>query len=263
MEIFVAKFQLFSLLFARLISLFSTMPAFGGQGISVFHRVGLGFLISAIVTPVVKFPPELTGLMQTDYFVILGQQIFIGVFIGLSMQFIIAAFQMAGEFFSVQMGFGVSEVFDPLAQVSLPLMGTFKNILGLYVFFASNSHLFLIKAIAYSFERQPYFPSGLITGPKMLGGIFAFLLQLGSGMFIIALKIALPVMGTLLLVSFTLGVLSKAAPQMNILMLGFPLKIMIAYIVLTITAPIIVQSMYAQFDSYFDHLDFFIKKLSG
>ncbi|MDH4199821.1 MAG: flagellar biosynthetic protein FliR [Spirochaetia bacterium] len=263
MEIFVAKFQLFSLLFARIIALTSTMPALGGDGSSFFFRVALGFMTSLIVTPVVTFPPELNRLLEDSYFVVVFEQVFIGMFIGLSMQFIMAAFQMAGEFFSVQMGFGVSEVFDPLAQVSLPLMGTFKNILGLYVFFVSNAHLYAIQAVVYSFQRQPCFPEGFFIGKIVENGIYSFLIELGSGMFVIALQIALPVMGTLLLVSLTLGVLSKVAPQMNILMLGFPLKILVAYLVLTITTPIIVQTMFAQFDAYFSHLDVLLKKMSG
>jgi flagellar biosynthetic protein FliR len=236
------------------------MPAFGGEGIPFFYRIGIGFFISIIATPVTPFPSDINQVLNESYFEIILEQVLIGVFIGLSLQFIMAAFQMAGEFFSVQMGFGVSEVFDPLAQVSLPLMGTFKNILGLYVFFVSNSHLYTFQAIVYSFEKNPYFPKGFFLKAAGQEGIYEFLLQLGSGMFIIALKIALPVMGTLLLVSLTLGVLSKAAPQMNILMLGFPLKIFIAYLVLTITAPVIVQTMYTEFDVYFDHLNLILKK---
>lgn len=95
-----------------------------------------------------------------------------------------------------------------------------------------------------------------------MDSMFTYLLQLSSGMFIIALKIALPVMGTLLLVSLTLGILSKAAPQMNILMLGFPIKILIAFVVLTITMPIIVQTMFSQFDTFFDHMDVILKRWS-
>jgi len=262
MDIFLFKFNLFTLLFARIIALTSTMPAFGGEGISVFYRIALAFMISLIATPVIQFPDEMATLLNDSFMLLLVQQIFIGMFLGLSLQFIMAGFQMAGEFFSVQIGFGVSDVYDPLAQVSLPLMGTFKNILALYVFFVSNSHLLALKAMVYSFERQPYFPEGFFTRASSLDGIYNFLVQLSSGMFIIALKLALPVMGTLLLVSLTLGILSKAAPQMNILMLGFPLKIIVAFLVLTITAPLIVESMFVQFDTFFDHMDVILKRWS-
>ncbi|MDH4263069.1 MAG: flagellar biosynthetic protein FliR [Spirochaetia bacterium] len=262
MDIFLFKFNLFTLLFARIIALTSTMPAFGGDGISVFYRIALAFLISLISTPVIHFPPQMDELLKNSYFMLIFQQVFIGMFIGLSLQFIMAGFQMAGEFFSVQIGFGVSDVYDPLAQVSLPLMGTLKNILALYVFFVSNSHLLAFKAIVYSFERQPYFAEGFFYNKISIDSMFNYLTQLSSGMFLIALKISVPVMGTLLLVSLTLGILSKAAPQMNILMLGFPIKIIVAFIVLTVTMPLIVETMFVQFDIFFDHMDVILHRWS-
>jgi len=260
MELFYAKFQLFSLLFARMLSLLSIMPGFGGMGVSYFHRVALSFLISVTVTPVIGFDPEFDRLLQTTYFTILIEQVFIGLMIGVAVHFVFAAFQMAGEFFSVQMGFGISEVFDPLAQVSMPLMGTLKNMMGLYVFFISSAHLHIIRAVAYSFEILPSLSNGFLTSSIIHNGFIKFLALLGSGMFVIALKIAMPVMGTLFLVSVTLGILSKAAPQMNMLMLGFPLKIMIAFMVLTWTAPVIVETMIAQFDNMLGLLELIIDR---
>jgi len=132
--------------------------------------------------------------------------------------------------------------------------------IALYVFFVSGSHMHLIKGVVYSFHRIPYFTENFLTAGSAHNAIMKFLVLLSSGMFIVALKIALPVMGTLILVSLTLGMLYKAAPQMNILMIGFPLKILIAFIVLALISPVIVEMMFAQFDIFFNHLDFMIGK---
>ena len=259
MDFFADQFQIFSLLFGRMLALLSVMPAFGGAGISFFHRVGISFLISTAATPVIDFPPEFHQMVENSFLILVLQQVFIGLLIGIWLQFIFAAFQMAGEFFSVQIGFGISEVFDPLAQVSLPLVGTFKNVIALYVFFISSSHLLTFEALVYSFETQPYIASGFLDNLSVQGALFKFITLLGSAMFLIGLKIAIPIMGTLLLVSTTLGLLSKAAPQMNILMLGFPLKIMVAFLVLTWLSPVIVEMMAAQFNTFFEHLDTVLK----
>ena len=255
MEIFAGKFQEFTTLFARMLAMLSVAPVFGGQSFSYFYRVGVSFLVSLLVVPVVQLPPEFQELVASRFFILILEQVFIGLLIGLSLQFLFAAFQMAGEFFSVQMGLGISEVFDPMAQVSLPLMGIFKNLIATFVFFVSGAHLWLIRSVVFSYEKIPFFPNEILQDMVWHKGIVNFMIFVSSGMFIIALKIALPVMGTLLLVSITMGVLSKAAPQMNILMLGFPLKILIAFVVLTLVSPMVVTLMNEQFDVFFKHLD--------
>jgi len=263
MELFFSKFQLFALLFGRMLAMISVMPGFGGEAVSFFYRVGLSFFFSVAVTPVVQFPDNIDLLIRNNFIMLLIEQVTIGLLIGISMQFLLAAFQIAGEFFSVQMGFGISEVFDPMAMVSLPLMGTIKNLIALYVFFVSNAHLFTFKALIYSFTSQPVLLHNFLMNAPAKESLTKFMVLLTSSIFLIGLKIALPIMGTLFLVSITLGLVSKAAPQMNILMLGFPIKIMIAFVILTWTAPIIVETISAQYDLFFKHLDTLLKNWAG
>ncbi len=260
MEIFALKFQVFSVFFARLLAMFSTAPAYSSESFGFFMRVALSFLIATMVTPVIPMPPDFYANMETRYFSILIEQAIVGIFIGFAVTLVFTAFQMAGEFFSVQMGFGISEVFDPMSQISLPLLGTIKNLMAMYVFFISGSHLHLISAVTYSFEKIPMLPGTFFLSGNIHQGLFDFLALLSGLMFLIALQIAMPVMGTLILVSVALGILSKAAPQMNILMLGFPAKILIGFIVLGMTSPLIIHLMYSQLDGVFQYLDTVIDK---
>ena len=136
---------------------------------------------------------------------------------------------------------------DPLSQISVPLIGQLKNMVALLIFLVVSGHHFLIKAIYRSYELAPLIA---ISG----GGasdLMKFLVHSMTGMFIIALKIALPVMGTIFLVSVSLGVLAKAAPQMNILMLGFPLKIIVAFGVLIVITPMIIRIMHVSLERTF------------
>jgi flagellar biosynthetic protein FliR len=175
----------------------------------------------------------------------------VGLFVGFLVSVIVSAFQLAGEYFSVQIGFGINEVLDPLAQVSIPLIGQLKNLIGLLIFLVIGGHHFLIKAIYRSYELVPV----VSLGPGASAGMLKFLTHIFSGMFVVALKIALPVMGTVFLISVTMGVLSKAAPQMNIMMLGFPLKIMVAFGVIMLTSPLIVRVMYVSLDRTFKFVE--------
>lgn len=262
MEVLTQQFQVLSIFMARFLAMLSLAPIYGSQTVSYFHRIGLAFVFSMLMVPVTALPAEFYAAAESRYFTLLLEQAFIGFIIGMIINFIFVAYQMAGEFFSIQMGFGITEVFDPMSQVSLPLMGTLKDAIALLIFFVSSAYILLIEGLAFSLEKIPFLS---ISGEAFLSqgvthqGVIDFIIFFSSAMFIIALKIALPVIGTLLLASITLGILSKTAPQMNMLMLGFPIKIIVAFIVLFAIAPFIVESMQEEFIHFFDHLDRLLK----
>jgi len=259
MEIINEQFQLFTLVFARFLALFSVAPGYSGDSLPFFSRFALSFISAAIITPVADLPPGLTADLKQAYFLIVLEQAAIGIFIGIAMQFLFAAYQLAGEFFSVQMGFGISEVLDPISQVSLPVIGTLKNLIALFVFFVSGAHTYLVQALAYSVERVPHLGFKFLTAGVVENHLFKYFALLSGGMFISALKISLPIIGCLLLVSVTLGILAKAAPQMNMLVLGFSTKIVVGFGILVVLAPLLVQTMFSEMDRSLNQLDALIK----
>lgn len=259
MEFLTGQFQLFTLVFARFLAMFSVAPGYSGDSLPFFSRFALAFISAALITPVAETPESLNADLQSAYFLIVLEQAAIGIFIGIVMQFLFAAYQLAGEFFSVQMGFGISEVLDPLSQVSLPVIGTLKNLIALFVFFVSGAHTYLVQALAFSVERVPHLGFSFLKQGVAQNHLFKYFALLSGGMFISALKIALPIMGCLLLVSVTLGIMSKAAPQMNMLVIGFSAKIVIGFMVLVMLAPLLVQTMFAEMDRSLSLLDALLK----
>lgn len=259
MEILGPQFQIFTLVFARFLALFSVAPGYSGDSLPFFSRFALAFISAAIITPVADMPESLVRDLERAYILIVLEQAVIGIFIGIAMQFLFAAYQLAGEFFSVQMGFGISEVLDPMSQVSMPVIGTLKNLVALFVFFVSGAHTQLVQALAFSVERVPHLGFSFLKQGVLQNQLFKYFALLSGGMFIAALKIALPVIGCLLLVSVTLGIMSKAAPQMNMLVLGFSVKIVVGFVVLAVLAPLIVQTMFAEMDRSVSMLDAMIK----
>ena len=225
-------------------------PFFSSQMIPQRIKVMLAFWISLVIYPTVASLniniPNNMGL----YGLLVVNEVAIGIYIGFLVAMIFTAFQLSGQYFAVQMGFGFTEVLDPLAQVSVPLIGQLKNFMGLLVFLVINGHHLLIQAVYRSYELAPLI--GLDKGST--GGLLKFLLISFTDMFVIALKIALPIIGVIFLISVSMGVLAKAAPQMNIMMLGFPFKIIMAFALLILMTPLIIRIMNVSLDRTFQFI---------
>jgi flagellar biosynthetic protein FliR len=221
---------------------------FFSSGVIPFRIKGLmAFLVTLVIFPVVASKGYTLPGNMGEYALVVVREIAIGIFIGFLVTVIFSAFQLSGQYFAVQIGFGINEVIDPLAQISIPLIGQFKNLIGLLVFLAINGHHFMIKAIYRSYELAPV----LRLGSASSEGLLKFLIHSFSGMFVIALKIALPVVATVFLITVSLGILAKAAPQMNILMLGFPFKIAVSFGVLILITPLVVRIMHVSLERTF------------
>ena len=239
MKYFVYHFQVFLLIMFRMNAMIVIAPFFSSAIIPFRLKALLSFLIALVIFPVVASKGyDISGNTGVYYLMVL-KEVAIGLYIGFLVSIIFSAFQLSGQYFAVQIGFGISEVLDPLGQVSVPLIGQMKNLIGLLVFLAMNGHHFLIEAIYRSYELVP----AMGIGRPVSGKLFEYLMYSFSGMFVVAMKIALPVMGTVFLISVSMGVLAKAAPQMNIMMMGFPFKIIVAFGVMLLITPLIVRIM--------------------
>jgi len=247
MEYFVNHFQVFLLVMVRLNAMIIVAPFFSSGVIPVRLKALLSFLMALVIFPAIASKGfNVSGNMGVYYLMII-REVATGIYLGFLVSIIFSAFQLAGQFFAVQIGFGMSEVLDPLAQVSIPLVGQLKNLIGLLVFLAMNGHHFLIEAIYRSYELAPV----LSLDVSSTGKLFQYLMHSFSGMFIVALKIALPVIGIIFLISVSMGVLAKAAPQMNIMMLGFPLKIIVAFGIMLLISPLIIRIMHVSLERTF------------
>ena len=210
-----------------------TAPFFSSGTISTRVKLAFIFLITIVIFPLIySFIPEVP-LNMIEYGLIAILEGLIGVIIGFCLTISFSAYQLAGQFFTIQMGFGASEVFDPMSQISIPLMGQYLYLVAILVFISLHGPVFIIREIYSSFElvNASTFIREAIIEPTY--GIFA----LFKRMFFIALRMSLPIVGTLLLVSITMGLLAKAAPQMNLLMIGFPISITVGFIILILLLP--------------------------
>ena len=170
-------------------------------------------------------------------YLLIGEAI-IGIIIGFFMTIIFATFSTAGQFFSLQMGFGASETFDPLAQIENPLIGQFFNIISMLIFLVIGGFHELFLG-GFWRSVQSLNTAALIEGREPV----IFLMASGlSRLFLDAIIISMPILGTLFLVSLTTGLISKAAPQINILSEGFPISIMTAFVLMFAALPFMIEA---------------------
>ena len=247
----INNIQLYFLIFARVIAFFMIAPVLYSTGIPAMARGGLAFFTSVAVFPLVSslgyIIPE-NGLL---YAFLLITEALTGVLMGLFLQIIFAIFQLAGQMFSVQMGFGASAAYDPLAQVEIPLVGQLFNLMGIFVFIVSGSvqKLFL-TGVYRSFLAMK--GDALLTNPQFLSdSLISSLAQL----FEQSILIAVPMMGTLLMISVTMGLLAKAAPQMNLMMVGFPIQISVGFLLIMMASPFIIEKMVLIIENGFSQVD--------
>ncbi len=235
--------QIFFLIFVRVFALIQTAPLLSSESIPQIAKIGLSFFSAFAVFPWVVAGYTVPDL-GLEYAMLAVGEAMIGVIYGFILSTVFAAFQTSGQFFSLQMGFGASQVFDPLAQIEIPLMGQFLNIIAMFVFVGTMGfQKIFLSGVIQSFETVK-----AVEIAAQREDLIAMILVTFSRMFENALVLSFPILGTLFLVSVTMGLLAKAAPQMNLLMLGFPLSIGVAFLMIFLTMPYLV----AAFDRLLD-----------
>jgi flagellar biosynthesis protein FliR len=259
MEQIVVHIQLFMLIFARVIAMIEVMPLLSSDAIPQIAKGGFALFISIVVFPIVLKSGYAVPADFVHYVLVLAGEALIGIIIGFFLVVVYSCFQFAGELFSFQMGISASEVFDPLAQVEIPIMGQFLNLIAMLVFLAVGGfQKFMLKGVLGSFEALKAI--NIVTGKEHIFNMF--MASLGK-LFEESLMIAFPILGTLLIISVMMGLLSKAAPQMNLLMMGFPVTIGIAFIFLFVTTPFLMEAFGRIIDASFEGLARLILQMKG
>ncbi|MCL2608609.1 MAG: flagellar biosynthetic protein FliR [Treponema sp.] len=233
---------------------FAVMPASGLGTAGEFFLEGTGLAVGADAPELPPAPGGLHLLSELRYrpfglgfvMLLLGEAM-IGVIMGFFLTLIFTAFSTAGQFFSIQMGFAASEAFDPLAQVENPVIGQFLHLVAMLVFVIVGGFRELFLG-GFWRSVQSLNVLALARGQEHIAMMMATGL---SRLFLDALVISLPILGTLFLISLTTGLISKAAPQINILSEGFPIAIMVGYLIIFASLPFMVEAFAGVVDSAF------------
>lgn len=227
--------------------MFTMTPIFGAQNVPIYIKAGLALLMSYILFPLLAQPE--TGVPMNNfiaYAFLVICEFLVGLIFGFAASLIFASVQMTGHLLDTQIGFGMVNVIDPQFGQQVPLIGNFKYILALLIFLTTNGHHVLLSAFLSSFKMIPI--THVVYHANALASIIT---DMVINTFVIALKISLPVLVSLLLTDIALGILSRTMPQMNIFVVGIPGKIIVGLFVLSMALPFYVAFLEVVFNGMF------------
>ncbi|WP_035061820.1 flagellar biosynthetic protein FliR [Andreprevotia chitinilytica] len=201
--------------FLRIFGLLLTDPFYSSRSIPTRIRVGLAILLAVVLAPLVTVPA--VPVVSPAGILIAVNQLLIGVMIGFAMRLMFSAVELAGHLSGLQMGLGFAMFFDPQHAAQVPVVAQFLSLVTLLLFLAFNGHLVMIRVLADSFIQLPIDPHPLGAGGLKL------MADQGAMVFRMGMLLSLPVVGALLVANLAIGIMTRAAPQLNVFAVGFPL----------------------------------------
>ena len=221
--------------FVRISAMMMAAPIFGAQLMPVRIRILLAFAVSLVAVPMLPPVPAIDPMSFNGLLIVL-QQVLIGLGMGFMIQLVFQALVIAGESIANGMGLGFARMVDPANGVQVPVVSQFLIVMATLLFVTLNGHLMLIELVVESFRILPVGDTGLSAQGAW------HIASWGSLMFAGALLIAIPAVTALLVVNTSMGVVTRAAPQLNIVAVGFPLMILLGFVFLAATTPSILAN---------------------
>jgi flagellar biosynthetic protein FliR len=214
----------------RILGIFTSAPVFGHASLPVQTRVGLAVFIALLVAPGLPPAPEQDVLSWYGLLIVV-QQFLIGVAIGFVMTLIFNGIEMAGELMGMSMGLGFATFYDPQTKGRSSVISQFLSLLALLLFMAADFHLLLLESLVHSFRSLPIEVNALHSGS------FKLLAFWGAHIFSIGVQLSLPLVTALLIANLALGILTRAAPQLNLFGIGFPITMTVGFVMLGLCLP--------------------------
>lgn len=209
--------------FMRIGALLLVMPAIGGSFVPARVRILLAMALTMVIAPTLPPPPAVDVLSLAGVMTI-GREVLIGMVMGFVVQVVFDAIALGGQIISMSMGLGFAVFVDQQRGINIPVLGQLFMMLSLLLFFVVDGHLAMIRLLADSFRILPIGGSGISQG--LLGGTLQWVGQL----FVVAVKIALPAITALIIVNLSFGVMSRAAPTLNLFAVGFPAAMLLGFV---------------------------------
>lgn len=226
-------------------------PVFGARTIPVRIRTAFAVLLTLMIAPALP-PMPVIDVFNPLSLLIVAQQILIGVMIGFTLQLVMSAVITGGQAVALQMGLGFSLMVDPQHGQQVPVVSQFYILMIILVYLALNGHLVLIEVIVDSFTILP-------IGQSLLPDTMWQVARWGSQIFAGGVAIALPAIASLLIINIAFGVMTRAAPQLNIFAIGFPVTLTLGFGIMLFTLPSVIPHSTEMFNTAYQ----LIKQLLG
>lgn len=247
----------FILMFLRVSSLIISSPIFGRKNLPNTLKIGFCLLIAYVIYSSTADIKAIHYGSIIEFVLLCMKELLFGLVLGYVTTLFFSIVKTAGQVMDMQMGFGMVNVMDVQNNVKIPVTGNLLSIVMLLSFFSVNGHLKLIYIVKATFTNIPV---GAVRLNPLIGltTLEVFVLA-----FVLAINVALPMIAAGLLGEVLLGVIVRAIPQMNIFVVGIPLKIILGFMMLLLIIPIFVNFSGTLFDHMFESIDRMIMGLAG
>lgn len=232
---------------ARVSGILFTAPVFGSFSVDVRLRLFFSFILGYILYSI-RGDVTLEYIDTVLLFIILIKELLIGIAMGVLGQFIFAGVQLGGQIIGFQMGFAVVDVIDPQSNIQASIIAQFQNVLMILIFLSIGGHLLIIRAIAHSFDVVNL---GSFAFPD---ASYLFIVKLFANIFVIAIKLVAPVFVTLIITHVVMGLIGRLVPQINLLIVGFPLQIAIGLTMLLFSMQLFYIAFEPIMQEYFENI---------
>lgn len=245
----IYSFSVFILIFIRATGIFVVAPFFSRNSIPMIAKIGLSLFLAFILSPGI-IPSTLINIDSYLQLAFYGfNEFVIGIIIGFIGFIYFSTLYLAGTIIDTQMGFGMVNVMDPQTNSQIPIMGSFYNILFTLIFLAINGHHFIIRSLVYSYNVLPIGGSPVFNEELTL-----HITAVMTEVFIFSIKLGAPILATILIANVLLGVLARSMPQMNVFIVGMPLKIGVGLVTTLITLQYLIPFSEKLFDRMFNSI---------
>lgn len=215
------------------------LPLFSGPGVPPHVKIGLAALIALLLFPVV--PSAIAPTEVVELMLVVAQELAVGLGMGFIVSLFFYALQVGGQLMDVPIGFGMVNVLDPHFGGQVPILGQFQNMMAVLVFFTINGHHAVLRAFAESYSLIP------IGAAAWDGALAEVAVRALTAMFVLGVRLGIPVMAAAFLTDVALGIVNRAVPQINVFITGYPIKIFLGLTVITVALPVYVGLLAAVF----------------
>jgi flagellar biosynthetic protein FliR len=205
-------------------------PPFNSNAIPQRVKVGLAASLALVLSPSVKLDPALFQFWP--FATAVAYQAFVGLVLGFAVYLIFAVVQIAGELVDLQSGFSAASLYDPFTNAAATPIGRLYQLMAVTMLFAINGHLLLVRGFINSYQAAP------LSGVTLQEVASLFTTELGRFL-MSAVEIAAPLVAALFLTELAMGLLNRAAPQVNVLTIGFIVKILLALLLVGVALPLL------------------------
>jgi flagellar biosynthesis protein FliR len=237
--------EVFILVLLRVSAIVVTIPVISDASVPVRVKAALSILITLIIFPLVL--PKIPRTANYPVLILMYRmagEVIIGLIIGYIARLILAGIQMAGDMIGFQMGLSIANIIDPMTSEQVSIITELQYLIALLVFLAVDAHHIFFSAISQSYTILN--PLAFHFSGPLIQTIFSY----SKEMFVIAVKLAAPLMAVMLFTNVGLGIVARTVPQINIFIVGMPLQIAIGLVFLGLTAPMFIKLTHGFFNNF-------------